>query len=403
MVAATGLDPARRFRVLIVHNRYRQRGGEDAVVDAEAALLLRHGHVVDAYERDNRELVNRTAGQVLLDSLWSARSRRDLHALIASFRPDVVHVHNSFPLISPSAHAAAHERGLPVIQSLHNFRLLCPQGMLLRDGRPCDDCVGRAPWPAVRHRCYHGSWSHSAGAALMLQAHRLRGTWQHDVTLYLALNRYCAQTLARGGLPRERIRIKPNFVDLPAPPAGEREGEREGLLFVGRLSPEKGTALLAAAAARRSSGPPIQVIGDGPERAKLAHRPGLQLLGEQPRTAVTQAMQRAVALVLPSLAAEAFPRTLVEAFACGLPVIASRAGALPELVRHGDTGLLFESGDEHALVAAMQWAEDHPQAMRAMGAAARAHQQQHWTGDQVHRRLCEVYTEALALRSGAAR
>jgi glycosyltransferase involved in cell wall biosynthesis len=399
MAAARDVGPARRFRVLIVHNRYRQRGGEDAVVDAESELLRRHGHVVHAYERHNDELAGLSRGRVLLDSLWSARSRRELQALAVSFRPDLVHVHNSFPLISPSVHAAARELGLPVVQSLHNFRLLCPQGTLLRDGRPCDDCVGRAPWPAVRHRCYHDSRPHSAGVALMLQLHRLRGTWQRDVTLHLALNRFCADTLVRGGLPRDRIRLKPNFADLPPPPPGQRQG----LLFVGRLSPEKGTALLAAAAARRPSGPPIRVIGDGPDRARLAGRPGLQLLGELPPAAVTQAMQRAAALLLPSLAAEAFPRALVEAFACGLPVIASRAGALPELVRHGDTGLLFEAGDEHALVSAMQWAEDHPQAMQAMGAAARAHQQQHWTGDQVHRRLCEVYEEALTLRSGAAR
>lgn len=399
MAAAHDVDPTRRFRVLIVHNRYRQRGGEDAVVDAETALLRHHGHEVLAYERHNDELPTQSAGRVLLDSLWSTRSRRDLRALAASFRPDVVHVHNSFPLISPSIHAAAHELGLPVIQSLHNFRLLCPQATLLRDGRACDECIGRVPWPAVRHRCYHGSLAHSAGVALMLQLHRLRGTWQRDVSLYLALNRYCAETLVRGGLPQARIRLKPNFVDLPAPPPGDRAG----LLFVGRLSPEKGTALLAAAAARRPPVPPIQVIGDGPERARLADRPGLQLLGEQPADAVLRAMQRAAALVLPSLAAEAFPRVLVEAYACGLPVIASRAGALPELVRRGETGLLFDVGDVDALSSAMQWAEDHPQAMRAMGAAAREHQQRHWTGEQVHRRLCDAYHEALAMRPGAAR
>lgn len=398
----TPFDPDRRYRVLQVHNRYQRRGGEDAVVEAEADLLCRHGHAVERYERHNDEVPSLSATRLALGSCWSTRTRRDLQAVAASFRPDLVHVHNTVPLISPSVYSAARELQLPVLQTLHNFRLLCPQGTLLRDGRPCTECVGRVPWRAVRHACYRGSVAGSAVVATMLQGHRLRGTWQHDVTLYLALNPWCAETFVRGGLPADRMRIKPHFVDLPPPP----EGARAGLLWAGRLSPEKGTALLADAAARRPAGSaPIRVLGDGPERVNLQGHPGLQLLGERPPHEVVRAMQGAAALVLPSLCAETFSRTLVEAFACGLPVIASREGALPDLVQHDRTGWLFDARGPDAaqqLADCLQQAEARPEDLRRMGRAARAHQQQHWTGEVNHRLLLGLYHEALVLHRGAA-
>jgi glycosyltransferase involved in cell wall biosynthesis len=390
-------DAGRPLRVLLVHNRYQQRGGEDAVVDAEQALLLQHGHAVERYERHNDDIASMPAHRALLDSWWSRRSPRDLAAIATRFKPDVVHVHNSFPLISPSVLAAARALQLPVVQTLHNFRLLCPQGSLLRRGHGCDDCVGHAPWRAVRHACYRGSVMQSAAVAVMLQGHRWRGTWHHDVTLYLALNRFCADTFTRGGLPANKLRIKPNFVDLPELPAPPPL--RSGLLFVGRLSAEKGTALLAAATALRPGAPPVKVIGDGPERAQLEGHPGLQLMGSLPPHQVLLHMQAAAALVLPSVCAEAFPRTLVEAFACGLPVIASRVGALPELVQHGRTGWLFDPQHAHELASWMQAAEAQTQVVRSMGDQARAHHQAHWTGDLNHRLLSDCYREAMHLHA----
>ncbi len=390
----SGFDPDRRYRVLLVHNRYQQRGGEDAVVDAEAELLRNHGHQVERYERHNDEVASLSPLRLAAGTLWSTRTRRDLPAVAAAFAPDLLHVHNSFPLISPSVHAAAHNLRLPVLQTLHNFRLLCPQGTLLRDGRVCTDCVGRLPWRAVRHGCYRGSMAASAVVALMLQGHRLRGTWQRDVTLYIALNRYSAELFERGGLPAAKLRLKPNFVDLSEQASA---GERRGLLFVGRLSPEKGTALLAAAAALRPGATPIRVVGDGPERDRLAACAGLHLLGALPPDEVWQQMRRATALVLPSVCAEVFPRTLVEAFACGLPVIASRVGALPELVAQDRTGWLFDPAQPQALADLLQRADADPAALRPLGDRARAHHRQHWTGRHNHRRLCELYHEALAL------
>lgn len=391
------MTPAAPLRILQVHNRYRERGGEDAVADAEAALLRAAGHEVARYLRDNAEIEAIGPARAALQGIWSTRTRRELPDRARRFGAQVVHVHNSFVLVSPSAHAGAHAMGLPVVQTLHNYRLLCPQAMLLRDGRPCQDCVGRSPWPALRHACWRGSRMATAATVAQLQVHRWRGTWSRDVTLYLALSEGARQTFARGGLPATRLRVHPNFAHGP-----ERvpDGPREGVLFVGRLSPEKGTAALAACAA---AGQRIRVLGDGPERAALAGRPGLDLAGPCPPGQVQQALSRAALLLMPSLAAESFPRVLAEAAACALPVLAWRSGALGELVEHDVTGWLVEPGDVQGLLDHLRQARQDPARVRHMGLAARERWQAHWSPAVALARLESVYREAIALTAGTRR
>jgi glycosyltransferase involved in cell wall biosynthesis len=380
----------RALRVLLVHNAYQQRGGEDAVVEAEAALLAAHGHHVERYVRHNDEIEGASRLSLAAGTVWSGRTRSDLQALLARFTPDVLHVHNTFPLISPSLYWAAARARVPVVQTLHNFRLLCPQAMLLREQRVCEDCVGRVPWRAVAHGCYRGSRVQSAVLATMLQTHRALGTWRDKVAVYIALNEFCRRKFIEGGLPAGRIRVKPNFVDLPAPPTG---AARSGLLFVGRLSREKGVDVLAGAARAGAAG--LRVAGTGPDGEGLAAAPGVQMLGALPPAAVYDEMRRAQALVLPSVWYEAFPRTLVEAFACGLPVIASRLGALPELVQDGRTGILFEPGNADDLAAKMAWAAAHPHELARMGQTARAHYERELTATTNHRLLLAIYREAM--------
>jgi glycosyltransferase involved in cell wall biosynthesis len=384
-------------RVLLVHNAYQQRGGEDAVVEAEAALLREHGHEVMLYTRHNDEVQGASRLALARDTLWSPRTGRDLQALISQHRPDVVHVHNSFPLVSPSVYWAAARAGLPVVQTLHNFRLLCPQALLLREGRLCEDCVGRVPWRAVQHGCYRGSAVQSAAVAGMLQLHRGLGTWQRKVTLYIALNAFCRDKFIEGGLPGERIRIKPNFVDLPAP----APHPREGFLFVGRFSLEKGLAVLAQALALAPPGTAVHAAGSGPDAPLLEGAPGVHPLGPLPPAAVYAQMARRRALVLPSIWYENFPRTLVEAFANGLPVIASRLGAMATLVEDGVTGLLFQPGDAADLAAKLAWADAHPAEMQRMGDRARRHYEAELTGPANLRQLQAIYSEALALHGAA--
>ena len=359
------------------------------VVEAECDLLRRHGHYVELYERDNHDIDGMTRAQLAAQTIWSARTSRELGRVLADFRPHIVHAHNTFPLISPSLYWVAERAGIPLVQTLHNFRLICPQAMLLREGKICEDCVGKFAWRAIAHRCYRDSASASATIALMLGLHHGLPSFSEKVTRYIATNDFFARKFTKGGLPAERIVVKPHFVDVPAPEPSLRSGG----LFVGRLSPEKGLGILLGAL-QRVPNVEFDVIGDGPERALLPA--AVNALGWQPREAVYARMRRAAYLVIPSIWYEIGPLTLIEAFACGLPVIASRLGALPELIDEGKTGLLFEPGSQNDLAQKIAWAESHPGEMVKMGVNARGVYEVRYTPEKNYQRLLEIYREAIA-------
>lgn len=384
-----------KLRVLFVHNAYQQRGGEDSVVDDEMRLLHGNGVEVTLYRRDNHDINSMSKVSVARDTLWSKRTGREIEGLIRRFSPEVIHVHNTFPLISPALYWAASRHHVPVVQTLHNFRLLCPQAMLLRGGMVCEDCVGNFPWRGVVRGCYRDSLTQSAVLAAMLGLHRALGSYERKVTRYIALNDFCRDVFVRGGLPAERIRVKPNFVPDP----GRTALTRTGLLFVGRLSQEKGIRVLADAL-KLDGGMSCEVIGTGPEEERLRGLPGVTLSGWQQVGYILTKMRSAQALVMPSIWYENFPRTLVEAFACGLPVIASRLGAMASLIRDGETGLLFEPGNSADLAKKMAWADSHPDAMKEMGEAARHQYETSYTPQRNLDALLEIYAEAIAANEG---
>jgi glycosyltransferase involved in cell wall biosynthesis len=377
-------------RILVVHNRYRQPGGEDAVVQAEAELLERHGHAVALYLRDNRELENVGRLEALADTFWSRRAAHEVADLVRRFRPELVHAHNTFARVSGSLYWSAARAGVPLVQTLHNYRLLCVQAMFLRDGRVCEDCLGHVPWRGVTRRCYRGSTAQSAALASSLALHRSLGSFSAKVARYIALTEFSRRKFAQGGLPPERIAVKPNFADLAPPPPGERRGA----LFVGRLSPEKGVATLLGALDRAPQAR-VDVIGAGPEERAVAAHPGVRWLGWRSSAEVGARMRAAAVLVMPSLWYECFPRTLVEAFGSGLPVIASRIGALAELVEHGRTGLLFEPGSADGLARALAWAESNPARMRAMGGHARSVYEARFSPERNYEQLMAIYADAI--------
>jgi len=385
------------MKILVAHNAYQQRGGEDEVVDAEVALLRRHGHEVRTLLRHNDELRSIPRAMAAMQTFGSGRTRREVQVEIDNFRPAVVHVHNWFPLLSPSLHRTCAQAGVPVVQTLHNFRLACPQATFLRDGRICEDCLGRAPWPAVRHACYRGSRAQTAVLAGTLMLHRALGTW-HDVSVFVALNEFCRRKFAQAGLPVQRFAVKPNFVAAPLP-ADER---RSGFLYVGRLAEEKGLNVLAAAWAGTGGDALLRVVGEGPASSALDALPHVERLGRLPAAAVQQHMAQARALVLPSTCIESHPRTLVEAFAAGLPVIASRLGALAELVQEGETGLLFDPSDAAALADRLCWAEAHPHEMARMGRRAREVYEAEYTPERNHALLMDIYGRAAEQRAADA-
>lgn len=379
------------LRILLAHNAYQHKGGEDTVVEAEIALLRTYGHAAETYFRSNDDVTGMSSLALARHTLWSPRTSHDLVEQIRRFQPDVIHVHNTFPLISPSLYWAAERAGVPVVQTLHNFRLMCLNALFLRDGKVCEDCMGQVPWRGVVRACYRGSYAASAALAGMLTLHRGLGTYRNQVARYIALNEFCRGKFIEGGLPAERVVVKPNFVDfdMPQPVA------RAGLLFVGRLSVEKGVATLAQAMTLLPDAK-LRVAGDGPEAELLDGAAGVTRLGGLPGETVRQEMSRAAALVVPSICYENFPRTIVEAFACGLPVIASRIGALAELVRDGETGLLFEPGNPRDLADKLAWAQAHPEQMAEMGHTARAQYEAEFSAEVNYRRLMEIYAAVLA-------
>ena len=355
------------------------------------ALLRDKGHEVIEMRRDNQQIAAMSRTGLAAQTLWSCRTQAGAQALLRTHRPAVVHVHNTFPLISPSLYWACAKAGVPVVQTLHNFRLACPQAMFLRDGKVCERCLGKTPWPALAHGCYRESRAQTAVVVGMLALHRTLHTFERKVTRYIALNEFCKSKFVQAGLPAQRIAVKPNFAVVERP---ARLFAREGLLFVGRLSAEKGIEVLAQAWAE-CLGLGLRVVGSGPLDASLDSLAGVELVGNRPPDQVLAEMTSAVALVLPSICYENFPRTLVEAFGAGLPVIASRIGSLAELVDHGLTGLLFNAGDATDLARTMRWAHEHPDEMAAMGRNARARYESHYTPDINYRQLRAIYRDAI--------
>ena len=380
------------MKILVVHNRYHYRGGEDTVVDAEVALLRQHGHQVSLYTRDNRELETMNFREAAVGVLWSRQTQEDIRRIHEEFRPELIHAHNTFPLISPSLYAVAKELKIPVVQTLHNFRLLCPQAMLLRNGSSCEACIGHLPWRAVVHRCYRGSLPQSAITSAMILMHRLRGTWRTEVARYIVLNQLCRDKFVEGGLPFDRLRIKPNFVRVDETPDWST---RSGGLFIGRLSPEKGLHVLAEAMGQLHAAQ-IDVYGKGPLQSLVEQTPGLRYRGFHESALLQSRLREASYLVMPSTGVESFGLVAIEAFACGTPVIASRHGGLKEIVVQGQTGLLVPPGDARALAQAIEYAETHPEAMLAMGRAARQVYLERYTPEINYERMIRIYREALA-------
>lgn len=395
------------MKILVAHNRYQERGGEDAVVEAEVRLMEAHGHSVTRYHRHNDELKRGgalgaiTAG---IDTIWSAKSLREVRALIAKEKPDVAHFHNTFPLISPAIYNACADFGVPVLQTLHNYRLLCPAGTLMRKGSICEACVGRSvAWPAIAHACYRDSYGTTTAVAAMLAIHRAIGTWQRKVDLYIALSDFSRRKFIAGGLPAERIAVKPNFVD---PDPGPKRGPGEYALFVGRLAEYKGLRVLLDAWASLQKPIPLRIAGAGPlldEMTVKIEEKGLgeiQLVARASRAEIMSLMKGARFLVFPSVWFEGFPVTIAEAFACGLPVIASRLGSLAEIVNDGTNGLHFNAGDDADLASKAEWAWAHPVELQAMGREARAEYEAKYTAERNYEQL-ESFWNRLRLRAAA--
>ncbi|QDM22637.1 glycosyltransferase [Tardiphaga sp. vice154] len=336
------------MKILVAHNRYQGRGGEDMVFEAEVALLRDAGHAVETLIVSNDSIDSlATRVRATLRVANNPDGVRVMAAAIDRFRPDVVHIHNFFPLLSPAVIDLCREKRVAAVVTLHNYRTICAGGMLLRDGRICHKCVNGSNLWGVVHRCYRDSLVGSAASAWMVSQHQHRGTWTRPGVRLIALTRFAKDTFVQAGFRAELIDVKPNFMQDPGAP--DFSAPRDGVLYLGRLSPEKGVDALLRAAAK--GGFPLRVAGSGPEESRLRAMapPNVTFLGQLTHQQVMTELSRTRALVVPSLWYEGFPLVIVEAFGRGTPVIASALGGPGEVVTHQDTGLLSEPGNVNAL------------------------------------------------------
>jgi glycosyltransferase involved in cell wall biosynthesis len=391
--------------ILIVHNRYQQRAGEDAEVDAEAANLEAHGQDVRRFIVDNRSIGGGVAAKARLaaETVWSSRAARQLAEAVARHRPAIVHVHNTFPLLSHAVYGRLDASGAAIVQSLHNYRAVCPSANLFRDGHDCTDCVGRPfAWPGVVHACYRESPAQTFIVAASLAAGKATRAWARTVDRFIAPSRGVADTLAGPGIPADRIVVKPNFV-LTDPGAMPAEGREAVFLYVGRLAPEKGIGTIPAAWALLDDLPATcRFAGSGPLQEELADAAGadprLVPLGSLERRALVEEFGRARAVLFPSIWREPFGLAIIEAFATATPVIAARFGAPADIIEDGVTGLFFRPGDAADLADRVRWATAHPDEMAAMGRRARREYEVRYSAESNYRDLIDVYHQAVAHR-----
>jgi glycosyltransferase involved in cell wall biosynthesis len=388
------------MNILAAHNFYKQPGGEDQCVAAEVAMLKSHGHEVTQYFLTNESIDAMSRLQVGSRTIWSGPAFHELRQLFRTHRPQIAHFHNTFPLISPAAYYAAQAENVRVVQTLHNFRLCCANAVLFRDGNVCEDCLGKTiPWPAIVHKCYHDSRAASATIATMLTAHRVLGTWRKLIDVYIALTEFGRRKLIEGGLPADKIAVKSNFA---YPDPGPGEGTGGYAVFVGRLSAEKGVETLLEAWRHLGGSVPLRLVGDGPlagaVREAAAKDASIQWLGNVPLEAVYTLVGEATFLVLPSQCYENFPRVVIEAFAKGTPVIASKLGGMAEIVDDGRTGLHFTPGDPADLAKKVRSILADRLKLAHLRQAARQRFDQYFTADTNHKSLMAIYEKALSGR-----
>lgn len=385
------------MRVLFVHNRYQQPGGEDVVFSLEAGLLRERGHDVVEYTEDNRRIEAMNPALLAANTIWSRSSRARLLEMLRDNPFDVVHCHNTFPLISPSVYSACQEAGVPVVQSLHNHRLVCPNAQLFRGGTICERCVGKTlPWPSLWFNCYRGSRRATAVTMLMLTFHNALRTWTRKVDAFVALSNFGRRKFIEGGLPEDRIFVKPNFVH---PDPGPPSSDGDYVLFAGRLSEEKGLRTLLEAWTLLGN-IHLRIVGDGPlsgtlrEIIEREHLTSVEMTGRMTRQQVISLMTEARCLVFPSECYEGFPVAIAEAFACGLPVVASRLGTLAEIVEHGRTGLHFTAGNAEELAQQVGRLWDGRRLRGDMSFEARREFKLRYCADENYRQLMDIYDQA---------
>jgi glycosyltransferase involved in cell wall biosynthesis len=398
-------------KILLVHNFYGSSApsGENTVYLAERALLQQQGHEVVEFTRNSDEIRGHGLFGIVrgvLSTPWNPFTVSRLRQILAHEQPDIMHVHNTFPLLSPALfHAAA---GFPTarVLTLHNYRTFCAAGIPLRRQRTCTDCLDqRSVLPALRHGCYRDSRMATLPMAAMIALHRSLGTWQQQVDAFICLSAFQKDTLAGAGLPGDKIHVKPNFYPDPPSPLPWKDRD-DVVLFIGRLADYKGVRHLVKVWQEwGDAAPRLELIGDGPERVFIeesaARCDRIKLLGHLSFAETQGRLSKAKLLVLPSVCFEGFPMVIREAFALGVPVATSRLGPLPTIVPEGKVGRLFPPGDEPEMLRIIREMWSDTGNLATMGSAAHEEFEQNYTAERNYRQLQNIYRNARNQRGSA--
>lgn len=389
------------MRILIAHNFYQVPGGEDAVARSEAAMLKSFGEDVVTYERHNNEIEKFSPVKKIAHFLSLAHNKysyRNLREVLRKHRPDVAHFHNIYYLLTPSVYQACRDEGVPVVQSLHNYRMICSNGLLFRDGHVCEDCLTKNVWEGVKHRCFRDSAIMTLLMATTIDRLWKRGVWIDGVDRYIVASQFTRRKYVDQGIPLDKIVYKPHFID----PAPERRDKDAGyVLYLGRLSQEKGVDVLLNAW-NSLVDIPLKIAGTGPMEALLKNmvvdggQKHVEFLGLLDQAKCQDLLREATLIVIPSVCYENFPRVVVEAFACGVPVIASGLGSLQELVEHSETGLLFEPGNANSLALAVRLCFENRLLVTRMKENARRVFEERYSARANYDQLMRIYQDVIS-------
>ena len=377
------------MRVVNVHNRHAGPGGMEVLFESITKLLRSRGDEVIVVERDNKN-IHGLAGKLSSfgSMIYSPSAKREMTKLLRDERPDVVHAHNLYPQLSPSILDACREEGVPVVMSVQDYKLTCPTAQHLRNGKPCEKCLGgHEQWCAI-HNC-RGSRAMSVAYAIRNASARVSEKIHDGVDAYLCCSKFVADLITRGGYPAERIHVLPNFADLPE--SSPKTSPGEYIAYVGRISPEKGIDVLIDAA--RVNGLPVKIAGDPSAMPELQNNlpPNVEFVGSLRRDQIPNFLGNARMLAVPSVWYEAFGIVCAEAMAYRLPVVASRMGGLPEVVDDGEIGLCVEAGNPTAWAEAMASLWNDPTRALAMGEAGRAKALREYSPTVYYERLTAAY------------
>lgn len=387
------------MKILQIHNYYQFSGGEDVVVKNEYELLKSFGHNLIQYFKYNSEIEKYSLiqkGKLFYETSFSKQTYREVLSLLKVEKPDVVHIHNTLPLISPSVYYACNDAGIPVVQTLHNYRLLCSNAYLFREGKVCEECIGKSLYNSVKYGCYRNSKVQTLALARIIEKNKKWGTWENKINKYIALTEFSKSKFIEGGISEEKIIVKPNFIFNDP---GVNYEEQNHFLFAGRLDVTKGIEVLLEARKHISKDILIFIAGDGKLRNKIINGFNENYLGHLNHNELISYIKSSIALIFPSIWYEVMPMIIVEAFACGKPVIASKLGAMSELVEDGRTGLLFEPGNAEDLAEKIKWAYEHKDEMKQMGMNARREYEEKYTAEKNYKILIDIYKQAIEEKS----